>query len=126
MGEIYTSYFGNARNFPARTVPIGITRYKPAYWDGINIEDLAPSTNLLKKYKNKEIDEFIFEILYIEELKERGYDNPEKLKRVFQNLTSLYNVVLCCYEKPGEFCHRHVLAKWLGEDIIELSTGTEN
>jgi len=25
------------------------------------------------------------------------------------------NVVLCCYEKPGDFCHRHILIKWLGE-----------
>ena len=25
------------------------------------------------------------------------------------------DVALCCFEKPGDFCHRHILAKWLNE-----------
>ena len=25
------------------------------------------------------------------------------------------DVALCCYEKPGDFCHRHILAKRLTE-----------
>ncbi len=28
-------------------------------------------------------------------------------------------IVLMCYEKPGDFCHRHLVAGWLG-DVEEL------
>ena len=29
---------------------------------------------------------------------------------------------LCCYEKPGDFCHRHILAKWITENTgIEIT-----
>ena len=26
------------------------------------------------------------------------------------------DVALCSYEKPGDFCHRHILAKWITEN----------
>lgn len=26
------------------------------------------------------------------------------------------DVALCCYEKPGDFCHRHILAKWITDN----------
>lgn len=33
------------------------------------------------------------------------------------------DVALLCYEKPGDFCHRHILAEWLKEkegiDVVE-------
>lgn len=31
---------------------------------------------------------------------------------------------LCCWEKPGEFCHRHMVAEWLkkaGYEVVEVS-----
>lgn len=32
------------------------------------------------------------------------------------------DVALCCYEKPGDFCHRHILAKWITENTgIEIT-----
>ena len=35
----------------------------------------------------------------------------------------LQDIVLLCYEKPGRFCHRHILAEWIkektGEEVEE-------
>ena len=32
------------------------------------------------------------------------------------------DVALCCYEKPEEFCHRHILADWIKEKLgVEIS-----
>ena len=31
--------------------------------------------------------------------------------------TSEHDCVLLCYEKPGDFCHRHILANWLEENF---------
>lgn len=62
--KIYTSYFANWRNFPKNSLKIGVTRFPPEYWDGINVEKLAPSAELLQLYKSKQIDEYMFEIEY--------------------------------------------------------------
>lgn len=108
--KIYTSYFGNFKNFPKDAVPIGITRFPP---EGVlNVRMCAPSEALLKKYKNKEIDEFMFSIMFKDELKKR-FGEPEKLLDLLELISNGHDVVLCCYEKTGEFCHRQVLRDWL-------------
>ena len=116
---IYTSYFSNYRNFPVDAIPIGITRFPPIYWKGLNQSTLAPSAGLLNKLKNKEIDEYVFEQEYFAELRERGL-TPDKVNTVLNKIAKDRNLILCCYEKPDEFCHRKLLSKWLGGNINEL------
>lgn len=41
--------------------------------------------------------------------------NPQELIQTIQRFSNGQDVALCCYEKPGDFCHRHILAKWLTE-----------
>ena len=31
-----------------------------------------------------------------------------------------FHIALICYEKPSEFCHRHLVADWLKEYGIEV------
>ena len=113
---IYTSYFSNYKNFPVGASPIAITRYAPEYWGNqLVIAGLAPSSKLLQQWKNQEIDEYVFEQKYFAELRERGL-TPDKVNTVAKDR----NLILCCYEKPNEFCHRKLLSKWLGGDINEL------
>ena len=120
MGKIYTSYFANWRNFPEGSLKIGITRFAPSYWQHeINIEKLAPSESLLRSYQNKQIDKYMFAIEYRHQLRERGL-TPEGVRTILDGVANGRDIVLCCYEKPEDFCHRHVLAEWLGEDVEEL------
>ena len=38
------------------------------------------------------------------------------------------DIALVCYEKPGDFCHRHLVAQWLrdaGYSVEEWETGGE-
>lgn len=113
---IYTSYFGNYKNFPAEGYIIGVTRWPPG--DVENCIDLAPSEKLLRQFKNKEIDEFIFKLKYINELNQL---NKEKYRKYLFDLEQVYhNIILCCYEKSNEFCHRHILAEWLNLNIKEI------
>jgi len=37
----------------------------------------------------------------------------EDIKRLSENGTK--DVALLCYEKPGDFCHRHIFAEWMKE-----------
>ena len=117
MGRIYTSYFGHHNSFPINSLTIGITRFPPNATT-LNLDSLAPSAELLMQFKNKEVDEYIFKQKYFEELRERGLD-ARKVRAVFEEWNR--DIILCCYEKPNEFCHRHLLAEWLGGDIPELS-----
>lgn len=114
---IYTSYFANWRNFPRDSLIIGVTRFPPSNIE-FNIDKLAPSANLLRRYQNKEIDEYVFEVEYKRELRESGL-TPDKVKEMLNKISYNKDIILCCYEKTGEFCHRHILAKWLGDNINE-------
>ena len=117
---IYTSYFGNYRNFPANCVAISITRFPPKNWKGLEIQSVAPTADKLMKFKNKEIDETIFTYQYLMQLNKDKNLHP-RVQTVLQYLERQYGtVVLCCYEKTGEFCHRHILADWLNMNIKEL------
>jgi len=64
-------------------------------------------------------DEKYFEKVYYEEvLKDL---NPMK---VYVDLGQ--NAVLLCWEKSGDFCHRHIVADWLSKalkiDILEIDS----
>jgi uncharacterized protein (DUF488 family) len=41
----------------------------------------------------------------------------EDLQRI-TGIDDLNKVILICYEKPSDFCHRHLVAKWFIENGI--------
>lgn len=117
---IYTSYFGNYRNFPANCVAISITQFPPRAWKGLEIKSVAPTADKLMRFKQKEIDENIFTWQYLMQLNKDDNLRPRVIA-LLRHLENEYeNIILCCYEKPNEFCHRHLLAEWLDMNIKEL------
>ena len=36
------------------------------------------------------------------------------------------DICLICYEKPGNFCHRHLVAKWFKENGIDCKEWKNN
>ena len=119
---IYTSYFGNWRNFPEGSVAISITQFPPKTWKGLELRSLAPSEQTLRQFKNKEIDETIFAYQYLTGLN-KDSNLKERVRALLMHLNQEHgNVVLCCYETANDFCHRHLLADWLDLNIKELNT----
>lgn len=116
--RVYTSYFAASRNFNKNAVVLGITRFPPNWWNGLNIDKWAPSEKLLRQYRNKEIDEFIFSMEYVQELQDRGF-TQKKVKEILETIGGDRDIILCCYEKPGDFCHRHVFANWMA-DVMKI------
>lgn len=48
--------------------------------------------------------------------------NANAVIEQIKSLSGGQDAALCCYEKPGDFCHRHILAKWLTENTgIEIT-----
>lgn len=109
---IYTSYFAAQKN-KANTV--AICKGVPKWFTGEVYMDLAPSWDILMEYKNSEqslddkeryIKRYRSEILYLL--------SPQK---VYDDLNGK---ILLCYEKKGDFCHRHLVAKWLFDYGFEV------
>ena len=69
--------------------------------------ELAPKKEWFFKWKNGEFDNEKFVELYRETVLEKI--DLEMIKNLKDD------AVLICYEKPGDFCHRHVLADYLKE-----------
>ena len=107
---IYTGYFAKLKEYKKNgLIPISITRFPPKWFEGEQCQDLAPSAELLKKYKDMYMDEEHFEIHYNEMLSQID------VLKIVEEAVKGRDVVLCCFEKSDDFCHRHLLAKWLNE-----------
>jgi hypothetical protein len=110
---IYTSYFAGKRY--ANEQVISIARKTPVNIDIPTYIELAPSFELVADYK-KDHDQSKYVLRYTIEI-------LSKLDP-FKVVQDLNDKVMLCYEKPGTFCHRHIVAKWLNVytmiDVVEL------
>lgn len=107
---ILTSYFANFRKFnDLKTV--SISRFTPVWSKGhISGLELAPSADLLFKYKEGLVTELEYEEIYNKQL---SLLDP---KEIFEKYD---NCILLCYEKSSDFCHRQLVSKWLNSNGFE-------
>jgi len=109
---IYTSYYANYRNFPLFRKQISISLYPPKGFKGEHYLPLAPTKSILEEYKNSKQDKKAQEI-YTKRFQEEVLSklDPKKIAK------ELDNSILLCFEKTGDFCHRHIVANWLSPYI---------
>lgn len=123
--KIYTSYFAKLRklNMP-NALFLGITAYPPEWWHGENFSKLAPPSELLLFYKgqlrNNDVDinelrrkyvqYFTNKVLRITTPHDIYSELEQKAKQAGKD-----SVVLLCFEKSEDFCHRHLVSYWLTE-----------
>ena len=100
-----TSYFAKINN---NLNNVSIAGKAPDWYKGREYKKLAPKYWFFKKYKEDNDEQFYINEYY----KILNQLDPSK---VFEELGE--NSVLLCYEKPGEFCHRHLVAKWLMDNL---------
>lgn len=109
----YTSYFAKLKKLDKKKYKfVSITHSKPEFCDD-SIEDwsfLGPSEKLLYSYKNNYIDQEGYTKEYMKFLDEKWYSFKD-----FLILHQNENIVMLCYEKSTDFCHRHLLRKFLNE-----------
>ena len=108
---IFTSYFGNFKNIKN---PVSICGKAPDFYKGPQYKKLAPKYSFFRDYKDGKIGEQEYTELYREQVL-----NHLNANDVVKDIESFYpndDVTLICYEKPGDFCHRHIVAEWLIEN----------
>ncbi len=110
---IYTSYFAKLKSLPPNIVPISIAAKAPYWYHGLEYKVLAPKYDFLMKWKEDHDDS-----AYIKCYREQVLDVLD-INIVLNDFNSVgEHVALLCYEKPEDFCHRHLVGKWLDEHGI--------
>ena len=106
--KIYTSYFGNWRRWNG-LIPINIA-LKPPTKGMKTIYELTPTKEILSLKDSPDS----YTIKYFNLL-----DNldAETILDEIEQLSNKQDCVLLCYEKPFQFCHRHIVADWLKTNL---------
>jgi len=118
--KIYTSYYAKLRKLPENIIPISIALYTPKFYKGLVYKKLSPTANILSLYKtngNKNMFEESFQKQVLSNLKYGDVINDLKL------LSNDNDIALVCYEKSDDFCHRHIVAKWLSSNDNSIIQG---
>lgn len=109
---IYTSYYAKHGSNPKA---IGISYSVPKWFDkSRHLCMLAPTWDLVGGYKDGSITQQEYTTRYVQLLEGREIDPMG----IAHNLPE--GTILLCYERPGDFCHRRVLAEW-----VEQTTGVK-
>ena len=115
---IYTSYFAKLKSLPEDVLPISICGKAPEWYKGLQYKKLAPKYGFFMEWKQNQDNNY-----YIKCFNEQVLNNLDLLT-VLRDLIDMkdinYNhICLICYEKPTDFCHRHLVAEWLRNNDIK-------
>lgn len=127
---IYTSYFGQLRNLPDNMVPIAICGGIPNWYSGLWYRKLAPKYNFFMEWKENHDNEYYIKCFNEQVL--NGLNAVDIVTELYQLMLANdidpkgKDICLLCYEKPEDFCHRHLVADWLTKNEIECKEWKKN
>ena len=117
---IYTSYFSKIKDLPDSVIPISICGKAPDGYKGLQYKKLAPKYDFFMRWKETHDNEYYIKCFNEQVLHVLNCDDIIKdlllLVGNFKGLNYLPDICLVCYEKPSDFCHRHLVADWLSKN----------
>ena len=116
---IYTSYFAKLKALPKDVIPISICGKAPTWYTGLQYKKLAPKYDFFMKWKENHDNEFYIKCFNEQVLGELNILTVLRNLIDMMNETKCKHIVLVCYEKPADFCHRHLVSEWLRNNDIE-------
>ena len=113
---IYTGYYAKLKKYEeAGLYPVAISGKVPDFYMGVKYPVFAPRYDMFQRWKNGTItnEDYMKEYKEYLDTLERG---------TIQADLDPYNaegssLIFLCYEKSGDFCHRHILAEWLKDNF---------
>lgn len=104
-------------------VPVAICGKVPDWYGGFRYRDLAPRYAFFNEWKHgsRRGDNAWYIERFNEEVLAR-LDPATVLADLSAFCEDISRIILLCYEKPSDFCHRHLVADWLranGTDCTE-------
>jgi hypothetical protein len=134
---IYTSYFAQLRNLPPNIVPISICAKVPGFYKGLQYKKVAPKYGFFMEWKQNHDNDFYIEHYRDEVLNTLTFAKvmndlqlllPYEIREQMDSHISQnkdWHIALICYEKPDDFCHRHLFADWLIQNGVECKEWTK-
>lgn len=117
VAMIYTSYFPKVKELEAHNItPIAICLKIPSWYSGLSFRALAPKPYFFGKWKETHDNDYYVAHYKADVL--HGLDANDVVNKLKQ-LSAGSDIALLCYEKPTDFCHRHLVAEWLNSNGIE-------
>ena len=118
---IYTSYFAKLKALPDNVIPVSICGKAPEWYKGLQYKKVAPKYGFFMEWKQNHDNDY-----YIKCFKEQVLDTLDvstvvaDLKRIVGTVENGEDkdIALICYEKPSDFCHRHLVAEWLKQNGV--------
>ena len=111
---IYTTYFAKVKDLPKDITPISICGKAPDGWTGLQCKHLAPKWTFFQEWKKNGDNNY-----YIEHFQKEVLDTQDAY-HIYCELLAMSpteKIALVCYEKPTDFCHRHLVAQWLSNSL---------
>lgn len=115
---VYTSYFAKLNKLPRDIIPISICGKAPTWYDGLQYKKLAPKYDFFMKWKETHDNDYYIEHFQTEVLDELNIDKVIDELGYLMSYDQSKDICLLCYEKPTDFCHRHLVADWLNKNGI--------
>ena len=133
---IYTSYFAKLKQIEElNIIPVSICGRCPDWYKGNQYKKLAPNYKFFMEWKQNQDNDFYVEHFQKEILDNRNItivlqdlfnffstDQQEVIKNSHTPywMNNNFNIALICYEKPSDFCHRHLVADWMTKNGIPV------
>ena len=116
---IYTSYFAKIKELERNNIiPISICGKAPDWYKGLQYKKLAPKYGFFMEWKKNHDNDY-----YIKHFRSEVLDQLKATDVILDLSRLIYsfnigenNIALICYEKPSDFCHRHLVAEWLNQN----------
>lgn len=111
---IYTSYFANMKKLPDNMTPISICGKAPEWYKGLQYKKLAPKYGFFQEWKQTHDNDYYIEC-FNEQVLSKLSPYAVATELMSLSLAEDKDIVLLCYEKPGDFCHRHLVSEWFNK-----------
>ena len=114
----YTRYFAKLKELDRdRIIRISISAKAPEWYKGLQYKKLAPKYEFFMELKKNQDNEYYIEHFQKEILDKLDAANViQELLYMIPNWYDIKDFALVCYEKPSDFCHRHLVAEWLNKN----------
>jgi len=109
---LYTTYFAKLRSLPENVVPIAICGKSPDWYTGLQYKKLAPKWGFFSEWKKTRDNHYYVQCFNEQVL--AGLD-AQQIYDELVKLAGTTEIALVCYEKPEDFCHRHLVRNWFME-----------
>lgn len=119
---IYTSYFARLKHLPKHIIPISICGKAPSWYNGLQYKKLAPRYEFFIKWKESQDNAYYTDCFKQQVLCRLDwhtvYEELYTLAATVAKDIAHYEICLICYERPTDFCHRHLVADWFNKHNI--------